>query len=39
MNRAVDEPDQDKVFAFDQATEAFRQITAWDSFGKIVITV
>jgi NADPH:quinone reductase-like Zn-dependent oxidoreductase len=43
MNRAIVmnriEPIVDKVFAFDQAPEAFRQMAAGDFFGKIVITI
>jgi len=43
MNRAIEmnriKPIVDKVFAFDQAPEAFRQMAAGDFFGKIVISI
>jgi len=43
MNRAIEvngiKPIVGKVFSFDEATEAFRQFSAGDFFGKVVITV
>ena len=43
MNRAIEvnriKPIVDKVFAFDQTPEEFRQMAAGDFFGKIVIAV
>lgn len=43
MNRAIEvnriKPIVDRVFPFDQASEAFRRLAAGDFFGKVVITV
>ena len=43
MNRAIEangiKPVVDKVFAFDETAEAFRQFAAGNFFGKIVITI
>jgi NADPH:quinone reductase-like Zn-dependent oxidoreductase len=43
MNRAIEvngiKPIVGKVFPFDEAPEAFRQLAAGDFFGKVVITV
>ena len=43
MNRAIEvnriKPIVGKVFAFDDAIEAFRQFAAQDFFGKVVITI